>query len=118
MERLEVSGAVRPLWWSLGVKGLKVSVSKSIGSTAEVGVFCNRIFYVSVGAHQPCLSCTYTQRPYLYVIWFSKELTKEIIIPRSQSLTVANNMVHSSLLFRALIISSPLFVPRNAHKLL
>ena len=22
MQRLEVSGAVRPLWWSLGVKGL------------------------------------------------------------------------------------------------
>jgi len=23
MQRLEVSGAVRPLWWSLGVKGLR-----------------------------------------------------------------------------------------------
>ena len=23
MQRLEVSGAVRPLWWSLGFKGLK-----------------------------------------------------------------------------------------------
>ena len=27
MQRLEVSGAVRPLWWSLGVKGLSVAAN-------------------------------------------------------------------------------------------
>ena len=26
MQRFEVSGAVRPLWWSLGVKGLRHTI--------------------------------------------------------------------------------------------
>jgi len=30
MQRLEVSGAVRPLKWSLGVKGLIVSINQEI----------------------------------------------------------------------------------------
>jgi len=28
MKRLEVSGSVRPLWWSLGVKGLNAPFDK------------------------------------------------------------------------------------------
>jgi hypothetical protein len=50
--------------------------------------------FISAGTHQPGLSYTYTQRPYLYVFWFNKELTKEIIMLRSQGLAAANNMVH------------------------
>ena len=71
---------------------------------------------VSAGAHQPGLSYIYTQRPYLYVFWFNKELTGEIIMLRSQGLAAANNTIHSSWLFRAIIISRPLFIPTNAHK--
>jgi len=36
MQRLEVSGAVRPLEWSLGVKGLTDRQSNTVGITAEI----------------------------------------------------------------------------------
>ena len=40
MQRLEVSGAVRPLYVSLGVKGLTKSVQQYISVAVSTGMLC------------------------------------------------------------------------------
>jgi len=58
-ERLEVSGAVRPLWWSLGVKGLKNwswrQKLENMAQTARIYnirlTFWRRNYFVLILAH-------------------------------------------------------------------